>query len=366
MKRFHLIILLTVPCLASAQDILTTREQAVAMIADLRKIHTPEGIEVTEQVELNGEKQWITIRGRNVGNPVLLFVHGGPASPIMPVSWTFQNSWEDYFTVVQWDQRVTGKNWVTADTTRAIANFRLNTIVRDGVALVEHLCKRLNKEKIFILGLSWGTIVGAHVAEAVPEKLFAYIGVGQSYEANDEKYLYARLLVLASKSHNQIALQELKAIAPYPKPDRNTSADQVLVTRKWARYFNGGWYGKQDFKLYFSLPQLAPEYSKEDLKTYFDAIRWGGRKLIHDMEKDVMPLTFMVPVYFIMGRYDLHTPYETSKVYFDKLKAPKKKFFTFERSAHFPMMEEPGRFLVTLVNEILPLAGNVPSYAPDK
>ena len=94
----------------NAQPRIQTREEAVALLHDLRKIHTPEGIDTLEQIELNGEKQWINIRGKNKSNPILLFIHGGPASPMMPVAWAFQNGWEDYFTVVQWDQRVSGKN----------------------------------------------------------------------------------------------------------------------------------------------------------------------------------------------------------------------------------------------------------------
>lgn len=362
LQLFSLLLLITSYVGAQPQRLITTREEAVELIAELRKIHTPEGIETLEQVELNGEKQWITIRGRNVDNPILLFIHGGPSSPIMPISWTFQNSWEDYFTVVQWDQRVTGKNWTTADTTKAIPNYTMKTIINDGVALIEHLRKRFNKDKIFLLGLSWGTMLGTHIAAQIPNQLYAYIGVGQAYQGDDEKYLYDRLFYLATKNKNETALAELKSIAPYPNPNGNTPVESTIITRKWARMYDGGWYGKRDFKLYFTLPQLSPDYNKADLDLFYTSIPWGLRKLLKDLQADVRPMEFKLPVFFIMGRYDLHTPYETAKIYFDKLKAPKKKFITFERSSHFPMIEEPGRFLVTLVNEILPLAGRSSNY----
>ena len=85
-------------------------EESKAIIAGLRTINTPEGIETIEHVDIGGDRQWISIRGRNRNNPVLLVIHGGPGAALMPASWAFQTPWEDYFTVVQWDQRGVGKN----------------------------------------------------------------------------------------------------------------------------------------------------------------------------------------------------------------------------------------------------------------
>lgn len=351
---------------AASQNLITTREQAVELIKDLGKIHTPEGIDTAEQVMLNGEKQWITIKGRNKANPILLFIHGGPASPVMPISWTFQNSWEDYFTVVQWDQRVTGKNWATADTIKGDKELSAETIIKDGVELVNYLCKQYQKDKLFILGLSWGSMIGTHICTQIPTRVYAYIGVGQVYESNNEAYLYSRLLQIATKQKNEAALAELKNIAPFPHTDGPTPINKLLVTRKWASIFNGGWYGKPNLQLYYTLPQLSPDYTEKDLQLMSKAMAFGSMHLVDDMQRAVSPLDFQVPVYFLMGWYDLYTPYAKAKTYFDHLKAPRKKFITFERSAHFPMIEEPGRFLVTLVNEIRPLAGTIPGFKRDE
>ncbi|ULQ57127.1 alpha/beta hydrolase [Flavihumibacter rivuli] len=366
MYKFSLISLLILMSISiSAQNLISTREQAVQMLTNLRKIHTPEGIDTLQQIELNKEKQWISIKGRNRDNPILLFIHGGPASPIMPISWTFQSSWEDYFTVVQWDQRVTGKNWATADTVKARNELGAETIIKDGVELVNWLCKRYKKDKIFILGLSWGTMIGTHISTIIPEKIYAYIGVGQVYHANNEDYLYSRLLELAKKYNNTAALEELKSIQPYPHIDEETPITKMLVTRKWASIFNGGWYGKPSLELYYTLPQLSPDYNENDLKFQFQSMAFGSRFLVDDMQRATSPMNFKVPIFILMGRYDLYTPYAKAKIYFDNLKAPSKKFITYERSAHFPMIEEPGRFLITLVNDIRPLAGKVKDYTID-
>ncbi|HMH69378.1 MAG TPA: alpha/beta hydrolase, partial [Pinirhizobacter sp.] len=78
------------------------------IIADLRHIVTPQGIERHEKVRIGGIDQWVSIRGNDKRNPILLMVHGGPGWVSMPTSWYFQRGWEEYFTVVQWDQRGAG------------------------------------------------------------------------------------------------------------------------------------------------------------------------------------------------------------------------------------------------------------------
>ena len=98
-----------------AQEQTFTRTQATSIIGTARKIVAPLGIEELLEIPIGGTKQWISVRGRDRGNPVLLMIHGGPASPEMPSSWFFQNSWEDYFTVVQWDQRGSGKSYNAND-----------------------------------------------------------------------------------------------------------------------------------------------------------------------------------------------------------------------------------------------------------
>ncbi|HQQ97897.1 MAG TPA: alpha/beta hydrolase [Cyclobacteriaceae bacterium] len=329
-------------------------ESAVALIKELRKIHTPNGIEVLEPVDINGDKQWISIRGKDKANPVLLFIHGGPASPVMPVSWAFQNTWEDYFTVVQWDQRAAGKNWLTTDTTAVKEHLKAEQIVQDGVAMVNYLCGRMQKEKIIIMGYSFGARVGIQLAALIPDKIHAYVGVGQTSPGDPEAYLYKKLMAYAESEKNQKAIDELKAIAPYPRP--NGPVANILVTRKWARYYNGGWYGKKDLSLYFDLPMLATEYTPDEVTSMNKSTPWLTRRMMRSGPTTTYETNFKVPVIFMMGVNDLHTPYEPSRKYFGSITSPGKKFISFEYSCHFPFMEEPGRFLVTLVSEVLPLA----------
>jgi hypothetical protein len=92
-----------------------TRSEVTSIIANSRRIVSPRGIEELIPVEINGIPQYLSIRGKDLRNPILLFIHGGPASPEMPLAYTFQTPWEDYFTVVQWDQRGSGKTYAASD-----------------------------------------------------------------------------------------------------------------------------------------------------------------------------------------------------------------------------------------------------------
>jgi pimeloyl-ACP methyl ester carboxylesterase len=60
-----------------------------------------------------------------------------------------------------------------------------------------------------------------------------------------------------------------------------------------------------------------------------------------------------IPVYFFSGRYDLTVNKDLSKEYLKKIEAPVKGFYTFNKSAHSPMFEEPQRLKEILINDVL-------------
>lgn len=87
---------------------------AAAIVGGITKIVSRNGIDTSVQTEVNGTKQWLSIRGRDRRNPILLFIHGGPGGAEWPLSWTYRSGWEDYFTVVQWGQRGAGKTYLAS------------------------------------------------------------------------------------------------------------------------------------------------------------------------------------------------------------------------------------------------------------
>ena len=99
-KAFVLVAaLVSVACYAqeSAQTAAKpgSRAEATAIIANARKILTPNGLERLEKVRIGGTEQWISIRGVDRRNPVLVVIHGGPGYVDMPMSWWFGRGGEN-------------------------------------------------------------------------------------------------------------------------------------------------------------------------------------------------------------------------------------------------------------------------------
>jgi pimeloyl-ACP methyl ester carboxylesterase len=146
-----------------------TQDRARKIIEDLQKVVTPNGIEERKEIDLGGIKQWITIRGRDRNNPILLFLHGGPAAPEMPTSWTFQNPWEDYFTVVQWDQRGAGKTYNANDPKKIAPTLTTARMEKDTEELVQYLRATYQAEDLRA-GSQLGIAAGHH-AGAQPSRM---------------------------------------------------------------------------------------------------------------------------------------------------------------------------------------------------
>jgi proline iminopeptidase len=243
-------------------DEIFTRAEVTSIIREGRKIVSPDGIEELLQTPIGGVQQWLSIRGRDRKNPVLLMIHGGPASPEMPSSWFFQNGWEDYFTVVQWDQRGAGKSY-DASLQPTLTGQRM---FDDAGEVVQYLRKKLGKEKIFVLGHSWGSVIGLTLARTHPEWLYAYIGVGQVINGQENEHVaYANTLRAATAAGNQTAVAELKAIAPYPEAGGTVPLAKIGLERKWSVKLGGLSYKRDKYDYYENLFKLSPEYSEQDV-----------------------------------------------------------------------------------------------------
>lgn len=341
-----------------------TREAIVGRIADLQGIHTPEGIEELEAVEVNGTRQWISIRGLNRRNPILLVVHGGPGSAMLASTWSYQKPWEDFFTVVNWDQRGVGKNWSAADTARLRPTMTREQHVRDAEVIVRHVLRKLGQEKLVLLGWSWGTSFTPRLVQQHPELFHAWVGMGVAGGGapGGRDVLHERLVQIATARADTQALRELEALAPGVTGGLQ-GVERALALRTWARRYDGGWYGKPNLDLFFALSDWGPEYTDAEAAAMMAATQWGTRAIVGGPGGGAPPsFAYDVPMIFLMGRYDLHTPYASARELYDRITAPRKRFITFERSAHFVMWEEPGRFLLALINEVLPLAGGARDF----
>lgn len=351
---------------ASPDKSMISRDEVRRILDSNRMIITPQGIDEKIKLHINGIDQWISIRGKDRRNPILLFLHGGPASPAMPEGYTFQTPWEDYFTVVQWDQRGSGKTYRANSEAAMAPGMNVETMTDDAAQVAQYLREHYHKQKIFLLGHSWGTVLGVHLAQKHPDWFYAYISVGQVVNGRrNEAIGYNYALGRAKAEGNTKAIAELEAIGPYPGTAKLTP-ERIGVRGQWEMYYGGLAWGRKDFQFDVDAEELSPDYTREDL----DAIDKGSAfslKYLLDALLDVdfdHTTHFDCPVIVYVGAHDFTTPHETAEKWFDDIQAPSKRLVSFADSAHMMMQEQPGRFLVHLVDDALPLAQKVGDAAP--
>src|SRR6202789_910997 len=206
------------------------RAEATAIIANARKIVTPNGVERLEKVRIGGIDQWVSIRGADRRNPILLYIHGGPGYVSIPMSWWFTHGLEEYFTIVQWDQRATGKTYLLTDPAKIAPTLTPERMMADTEEMAAWARQEFGKDKIFVLGHSWGSFLGLQLAEHHPEWLYAYIGVCQLIDGPEsERRGWRFAMDAARRDGNADAVRELESIAPYGTPGQTIPIKDLLL-----------------------------------------------------------------------------------------------------------------------------------------
>ncbi len=354
-----------------------TRDAVRHMFAEIGRIVSPQGIDEARHVTLGGARQWITIRGMDRRNPVLLYLHGGPGGALSDISYYFQRPWEEYFTVVQWDQRGFGRSAV--DGAKLEGTITLAQTIADGIELAQYLADYLGHEKVFVMGQSWGTILALEIAQARPDLLHAAISVGQNTDWNGNFVETYRLLLEHARSTGETELAaKLEALGPIPDRATDEAAwigwvgfvQTEMVRRGFSWYnFRGPGTDWNDRILPMHLvspslveppPQPDPPFTGGPATPHLEI----GRSADNWSVRANVGTRFECPVVMISGAHDWQTPVTLTRAYFGEIDAPWKLYEEFPYSAHVVAMEEPGRMLVTLVNKVLPAAtGVVPAGA---
>jgi pimeloyl-ACP methyl ester carboxylesterase len=345
---------------ASAQDCpdTATYEKAREVIEDLGRIVSPGGVQESYKSRIGGIDQWITARGQDKANPVVLFVHGGPASPLTPTLWQFQRPLEEYFTMVTYDQRGAGRTFLQTDPATIADTIHIARYVEDAIEVAEHLRQRHKKQKLILMGHSWGSIVGMHAALKRPDLFYAYVGIGQAINVRENERLSYEYGLEQAQRHNNIeAVTELEAIAPYPG-DGPITRDRIIAARKWAQHYGGLSAYRETSRYFFRAPLLSPEYTATDVCAIDNGNLFTLDRIMPEFQAvDFKPLrTFPIPVVMLMGRHDFTTPQEPAAEWLARVSAPYKQGIWFEHSSHMVPWEEPGKMLVSLLEHVRPLA----------
>lgn len=344
-----------------------SRQEAVEVVRELRRIVTPDGVERNEAVRIGGIDQFVSIRGEDRRNPVLLIIHGGPGFPTAPMAWFATHGLEEYFTVVHWDQRGAGKTYLMNDPQVVGPTIKPERFVDDIEELVAWLRKEMNKEKVFVIATSWGSYIGLEFAQRRPEWLHAYIGMGQAANVPEsERRGYAFALAAAREAGNKQAIAELESIAPYAAPGKPIPLEDIVIERKWSDFF-GGVMAYRTRQIDGIAVGLSPDYSDQEAQRVFEGNGFSqGFLLSPVLSIDLSHVKKLdCPLIVLAGRHDRSVNSHVAHEWFESVQSPLKRFVWFEHSAHEVMMEEPGKLLVTLVTHARPIAAAAGDVAPE-
>lgn len=310
-----------------------------------RAVKIPGGQAISELIEvtIGGIKQWIYLRGKNKNNPILLMLHGGPGTGQIGFIRKFQRELENHFVVVQWDQRGAGLSYskkISPD------SMTIDQFVSDTIELTKYILDRLSRQQLYLVGHSWGTILGMLAIQRAPDLYKRYFGVAQVVDVMaGNKLSYEQLLTIVQEQKDEKAYQALTHIGP--PPWENLRYDRIH--QNYVDKFGGGITrdGKMVRKILLNL-LTSKEYTLYDVIRFMRGQFFSMQHLQKEMEQTNLAETITkvnIPVYFLMGTYDLMTPVELAEQYFNELSAPEKQLILFEKSAHTPIFEEPKKFL---------------------
>lgn len=305
------------------------------------------------KININGTLQWIALRGKSPDKPLLLFLHGGPGGSEMATAYTHygKSELEKNFIVVNWDQRGSGKSYnkkIPPDT------MTIEQLVNDGLELAKVLLKEFGKAKMYLVGHSWGSLLGIKMIGKAPDLFYSYIGISQLVHMRvSEQRSLAISIELAQKHKNERAVRELQALKNFDSAKENYLR-YMDVHRSWLAKLGGLYYSGKGIhpNMLFIGALFSPEY------TVFDIFRLK-KGLIFSVKKmwaEIMAinlfnekLAFDIPLFFIYGKADNISHPQLIESYYNRISSPRKELVEFEFSGHSPQLDEWDKYEKTVI-----------------
>lgn len=288
-------------------------------------------LDYDDTLRLGGMRQVISVKG-NAEGPLLLFLHGGPGESRMPQAEKISGQLRPHALIVMWDQRETGK---TLALNRAPLPVTLQQVEQDTDELVKALLQRFRRQKLYLMGESWGTLLGFHTAATHPELLEGLLVVCPviNQQPSEERALQ-KMKIWAKENKNAVALRELQTVRiPF------ANSDQLYYSRKWMHAMDGEPYSDTTMvRSYFA------SWSKIWLSPWNEAAR---QNLLTSLPR------LRCPVYFFLGGKDYQTNAQISKSYYQKLIVPRKQLYWFKDATHMVMITEADSIQKIILHDIL-------------
>ncbi|MBZ5579161.1 MAG: alpha/beta hydrolase [Acidobacteriia bacterium] len=336
-----------------------TRRHAIGLVAAVPALLSApasanaRGVDETGFVRIGEIDQWIGIQGNDARNPVILYLHGGPAEAQSPFLKQFI-PWEADFTVVNWDQRGSGRTYGkngSATPGMSTPDLALDRLRLDAREVAEYVRKRLSKKKIILVGQSWGAELGLHVVKLWPELFYAFVGTGQPVSWSlkieaQERWAKAQATAVGDN-------ETLKALADTASLPMNDRA-RVNASRKYTLSPSDLDYVKM-MGTFIDFPSTPPPGDAADwvAGSEFTSARLSPVETSLDARK--LGLDIPIPFFVIQGREDHIAPFNVAQAYLEEVRAPKKAFIPIV-GGHYACFTNPMEFVKALRRHVRPLA----------
>jgi pimeloyl-ACP methyl ester carboxylesterase len=288
-------------------------------------------------VKIGGIEQWVTIKGSSCANPVVLIVHGGPGNPMSPYSAKLYGPWEKDYTLVQWDQRGAGRTYAKSPPAEG-ETLTLERLASDGNEVAGYVSRRLGKQKLILMGSSWGSILSVHMLKGSPAQYAAYVGTAQVVNGTGTQVSsYAATMAIARATQDQDVIGKLEALGAPPW----TNPRNFGVLRRAVRKYEGQrtepapkeWWQPE---AQYATPQALADYEAGEDYSFVQFVGMKGDGMASKVNLPALGASFPMPVFMVQGADDLLTlPHDTRR-YFDSINAPQKEYITVPRTGHDP------------------------------
>lgn len=308
-------------------------------------INTPNGMDEELYIPVNGQEQYLLIKGEDVKNPLILHLHGGPGGPDGMAAYWFTKDLVDSFTVVCWDQRGCGNTYYH-NNDKDNATVTWEQALADVDAVVDYLRERFGQEKIYLLGHSYGTLLGSAYALRYPEKVAHYVSVSQVVNIKDAE---TRSYIKARKIAEEQGKDTTKMVAAYD----TFMKESTIINNGKLRRLTVPYHKIPRAKNTISVGVVSPYMTWKALKWQLlmmfrmkEGIRLNQKLIDYILEVNLMEEegAYQVPVLFVEGECDPVCPVDCVKEYMDKITAPQKEIVVFEGCGHSPNYDDPEEF----------------------
>ncbi|MGW6709515.1 alpha/beta fold hydrolase [Streptomyces sp. NPDC054956] len=332
------------------------RTQAAAAL----RIESPNGIDERGFVRIGGIDQWISVRGEDRSNPVLVEIHGGPGAA-NSVYTSRTRCWERHFTIVRWDMRGAGKTFGRGGPEgQGEATFA--RVYEDALEVTRYAQRLLGADRVVLLASSYGSAFGLRLARNHPELYSAYVGTDQNiHTGGRDTSAYEALLERLRAAGKRRQLAQVEAIGP--DPYAWTARQQATYAKLSAQ--SDPLTLDTIKKVVLGSMWLSPLHSLRDLRDYFRGQSFSERitEGTAGFDDRADGTRFEIPFFVFQGEHDVLTPTAAAKAFVDEVEAPVKHFAVIEECSHFASFRRPERFLELLLTHVAPAITTNPAPA---